>query len=641
MARWICLLAVLLGLGVYGMLAWSSAGRMALTSDEPLHIAGAIAIAERADYRINPEDPAGLARVAGLGLRAGDWTPEFSGVAWEKSVASTPSRWEWTNRAVCGGAELNQRIVQGTRAARLPMLCLALGLGAATAWLAWLIGGRQAGTWAAVVAVCLFTFEPTVLGHGALVKNDVPLALGFTLVGVALVMLWRRLTWWGVLLLAVAAAWSVSMKFSGLLLGPGVMLALAVRACWPASWELDVGFWRGRMRWWGRLLALPAVGLLCLGVVWSGVWAVYGFRYSITPDPALRATATEESDIARAALLWKRGGLVAVTPEAIATEPVPGPMRWAQWASGKRWVPEAFARGFTYTYATTIVRSSYLLDELTFSGRWQYFPIAVGVKWPLGLLALVALALAVAWWRWSAEMTGVAVLAGFYLLLAVTGGLNLGIRHLLPAIPIVLALLAVVAGRQLQIAWESRKRLPRQGRVAIAMAGVMGVAWLGMVGEVVGEMPRFLSFFNAPARSYGPHRILGDSNLDWGQDLPLLREWQLRNPDVVLSLSYFGTVSAEAYGIKYLPANGTSMPRRPTEENLPPGVLAVSVSHLQEILVPPAQLGLFAHLRRLQPIEVLGGTIFLFRIPPSEGDSDPKRWPMRFREQGGVRELGG
>jgi hypothetical protein len=240
---WMWLLGVGLALGVYGLLTWSSAGRMSLTSDEPLHIAGAYAIAQRADYRINPEDPAGLARLAGLGLRKVDWKGQFSGPAWEGSVSKSDSRWVWSNRTVSGDEVINERIEAGTRNMRFPMLLTAMALGAATVWLAWLVAGK----WAGVVAACVFAFEPTLLGHGALVKNDVPLALGYAVVGVALVLLWRKLSWWGVLLLAVAAAWSVSMKFSGLLLGPGVMLALAVRACWPgaAGWELDVGFWKG------------------------------------------------------------------------------------------------------------------------------------------------------------------------------------------------------------------------------------------------------------------------------------------------------------------------------------------------------------------------------------------------------------
>jgi hypothetical protein len=395
------------------------------------------------------------------------------------------------------------------------------------------------------------------------------------------------------------------------------------------------------MKWWVRPLAVLGVGAVCLGVVWGTVWGIYGFRYSMTPDPGLRAEFKGEMHMARASLLWKRGGIRATTAEAIATEPLPAVMRGAMWANEKRLIPEGFARGFIFTYASTIVRGSFLLDEMTLSGRWTYFPIALGVKWPLGLLALFGLAAVMAWWRGSVELTGVAVLAGFYLLLAITGGINLGIRHLLPTFPLLLAMLAVVVGRQLQAVWETRKQWKRSGgsKWGVGLAGVLWVAWVGMVGEVLGESPRFLSFFNAPARAYGPHRILGDSNLDWGQDLPLLRDWQARNPEEVLSLSYFGSVSPEAYGIRYVPAQGTWMPRRALERNLPPGVFAMSVTNLQETLIGPEDMGVFANIRAMKPMEILGGTIFLYRTPPRVEDVDAKRWPMRYVEPGGGKEM--
>src|SRR5205823_5401482 len=55
------------------------------------------------------------------------------------------------------------------------MLLVALALGALLAWWSWRLGGIVC----AVAAITLFTFDPNVLGHGALVKNDIALALIF------------------------------------------------------------------------------------------------------------------------------------------------------------------------------------------------------------------------------------------------------------------------------------------------------------------------------------------------------------------------------------------------------------------------------------------------------------------------------
>ena len=43
----------------------------------------------------------------------------------------------------------------------------------------------------------------------------------------------------------------------------------------------------------------------------------------------------------------------------------------------------------------------------------------------------------------------------------------------------------------------------------------------------------------APAESY---RLLTDSNLDWGQGLLALRDYQRNHPGEPIALSYFGSV---------------------------------------------------------------------------------------------------
>jgi hypothetical protein len=617
---WLIVVAVCLA--GYGVLAWVSMGRMSLTFDESLHIAGAYAIEVKEDFRINPEDPPGFQRVLGLTMREGDWPGVFSGEQWDKAVSDSTARWNWSNRTVCGGETFNRELEASTVRVRTPMLGIAIVLGAVTVGFAWLVGGRVAAMLVAVV----FALDPTMLGHGGLVKNDVPLAVGYTVVAIALVLLWRKLTWWGVLLLAGAAAWSVCTKFSGLLLGPGVVLALGLRAMWPGVWEADLGLWRGELRIrLARVLAVAGVAGVCTAAVWLGVWGVYGFRYSITPDAGVRADLEVDKRVARTYVLWKSKGTLALNPAAIAEQPVPMPIRVMERASEMRLVPEAFAKGFVFTYATTMLRWSFLLDEICIEGRWQYFPVVVLTKLPLGLLGFLGLGLTLAWWFGRREMLGVAVLAGFYLAVAVGGDMNLGVRHLIPVLPMVYVMSAVVLAR----AWEAREVGGRK-RMAWGLAG-LGVLLLGEVGSAGA---RFFSFFNVPARWYGPERILGDSNLDWGQDLYLLREWQARNPGVSLSLSYFGTLSPEALGIVYVPLEGTLQARSPLSPVTPPGVIVVSVTNLQETMLSSDRIGLYYNLRLLRPMEVIGETMHVYHWPPRPQDIRGEPWRIRILERG-------
>jgi len=80
-----------------------------------------------------------------------------------------------------------------------------------------------------------------------------------------------------------------------------------------------------------------------------------------------------------------------------------------------------------------------------------------------------------------------------------------GVRHVLP----VYLLLCIAASRTVYEASRSSRRLASSGAVAI-LAG-----WLGIYS--LHEHPDYLASFSEVVRA--PHRIVSDSDLDWGQDL--------------------------------------------------------------------------------------------------------------------------
>ncbi len=110
--------------------------------------------------------------------------------------------------------------------------------------------------------------------------------------------------------------------------------------------------------------------------------------------------------------------------------------------------------------------------------------------------------------------------------------------------------------------------------------------------------PHYEAYFNelvgGPANG---QRILVDSNLDWGQDLPALKQLlDDRGLDQVY-LSYFGTAPPEQYGINYRPL--PSFPRFVKGSEVkafnpytpPPGWYAISATSLR--------LGLYLQNREL------------------------------------------
>ena len=62
--------------------------------------------------------------------------------------------------------------------------------------------------------------------------------------------------------------------------------------------------------------------------------------------------------------------------------------------------------------------------------------------------------------------------------------------------------------------------------------------------------PGYLSYFTPFVRSTESYRLLTDSNLDWGQGLLALRDYQRNHPGEPIALSYFGSIDPALYGIQ-------------------------------------------------------------------------------------------
>ena len=138
-----------------------------------------------------------------------------------------------------------------------------------------------------------------------------------------------------------------------------------------------------------------------------------------------------------------------------------------------------------------------------------------------------------------------------------TQNLNLGIRYLLPIYP----LLIILVGRALTREWPGRGRGWAKGLV------VALVVWAAAEGARYA--PNYLAYFNQLAG--GPSRggrVLADSNLDWGQDLPQLAAWQRAHPEAApLHFAYFGPADITRYGVhaQRLPDLGPRDPPQPRE----------------------------------------------------------------------------
>jgi hypothetical protein len=255
------------------------------------------------------------------------------------------------------------------------------------------------------------------------------------------------------------------------------------------------------------------------------------------------------------------------------------------------------------------------MGETRLTGWWYYFPLAMTFKTPLATLAVVGLSLLtsvgslmriaqrrssrIGGWDWAC----LAIIPATYMANAMSTNLNIGLRHVLPVYPFLFIVAGLVVSR-----WISSGR-----RIVWAFVGFAAV---GLAAESASAYPNYLSFFNAAfGGSRGGLQLLSDSNLDWGQDLPALAEWQRKNPTTKLYLLYFGTADSAAYGIRcsHLPGGW------PLAEELgivegkmdEPGVIAVSATFLQRTYGSAPQQAAYAS-RFTNPIAILGGSIYLF-----------------------------
>jgi 4-amino-4-deoxy-L-arabinose transferase-like glycosyltransferase len=245
----------------------------------------------------------------------------------------------------------------------------------------------------------------------------------------------------------------------------------------------------------------------------------------------------------------------------------------------------------------------YLAGDFSASGWWYYALAALAFKVSLGTLLLIVLSL-VHLLRGVDDMEDglfVLVPAAAVVVASFFDGANLGLRRILPALPF----LYLFAGRAM--AWAAGSPL-RPARLALVLA-LLG--WT--VTETVRIYPHHLSFISAAAGGplRGPY-LLDDSNIDWGQDLPALADWQRRHPEATpLRLLYFGTASPRAYGVEAEAVSSVTELIAPR-----PGTYAISAHWLVRLRHLAPRLGPGVDwLRRFEPVGHAGYSIFVYDIP--------------------------
>lgn len=273
-----------------------------------------------------------------------------------------------------------------------------------------------------------------------------------------------------------------------------------------------------------------AACVIALAVTAVTIWAAYGFRFHTTDAPLEFRKLTRNP-----AVLF---------------------------ANDHRLLPQSYLYGIARVRADA-GRMAYLRGETRWGGFRSYFFWTFMTKTPIPTIAAIVAAIIIAIRRRTPDVVYLLVPAGFYFGAAVVESLNIGHRHLLPMYPYLYVLCGILSRR-----WFAAATLSFLSCIVVFTP--FDLMW-----------GRHLSYFNEIAG--GPRRgwkIVSDSNVDWGEDLPRMARWLTEhNIAEPINFAYFGSGDPRYYGIRYLNLRGAhrGAPYVPPDQMRKPGILAISI----------------------------------------------------------------
>lgn len=554
--------AICLSLIVLSAQLYFSVRRESQTWDEANHIFTGYRSWTHADFGLNPEHPPLLKLLA--------TTP----LLWSQPQSPALEERYFKEDAFLRGKEFLYQNDPDKILARTRTVAASLTLLAA---LVVFFGTREMfGRNAALIALALLTFDPNLLAHGALITTDVGLAC-FMFLSVYLFYRFVKSPSAPRLIMAgVAVGFVLAVKHTGLLVLPILFLLTLSEIIFNVVDRKNIG--RDALKLLGSLVLITLIG-------WVVLWSFYRFRYDARPD-----------------------GL-QINPPLI--EYVKGLKPSEAWpistAARFRILPESYLYGLVDVRLTADYYTSYVLGRVHAHGVWFYFPVVFLIKSTVGVLALFLLTLGVVVTRRlkrRREIVFLVVPAIFYLLVAMTVGMNIGVRHILI---LYVFLYVFIGGAAAYLIKRSRK-----------WAYAVAVFLLVHASSSVLAFPNYIPYANelwgGPSQT---HKYLTDSNSDWGQQLKSIKKYLDQRGTQECWFLYFaeGVAEPSYYGIpcKPLPTISTLWLNLPIDvPGSINGPVLISASNLSGVEFGPGSLDPYGQFKRLEPTAVIDRGVFVF-----------------------------
>ena len=562
----ICGLAAFLALFVFQYSRIADAN--SLTWDEGDHIYAGYMSWMHQDFGLNPEHPPLVKLVATLPLLGMQL----------KMPPLLDRRYEM--EAFLGGKDFVYKNDANTIAYRARMAAMLFTL--LLAAVVFVTARTFFGTGAGFLALGLMAFDPTVLAHGAVVTTDSAQSCFLLATVYFFYLYWKSPNMLHVVGVGVAAGLALASKHSTILLIP--MLALLTLL--ELVWRPEAGAEGSRMPTGKRILrtagALVAVSAIALGTLWT----FYGFRYAARGEgrklsPPLEVNITTIPSKTQAAVVREMAKL--------------------------HLLPESYLFGLSDVLAKSVGYHSFLFGKSYPTGLWYYFPVGMLIKSSLTFLifsgVLIWAMVTRRFQKWR-EILYLTIPPAVYMAFSIAGGMNIGIRHMLP---VYVCLFALIGGAVWRVVENNRKAL----YVAIALLVFQAVS----VSRVY---PAYVSYANEAVG--GPimvHEYMTDSSADWAQQMKSVKRyldahgirdcWFAYFAEGVLDYSYYGVTC------KPLPTADSLWVGEPA--NAPPAVdgpVLISAGILSGFEFGPGTLNPYEQFRTMKPDGQIDYGVFVF-----------------------------
>lgn len=423
------------------------------TFDEVAHLSAGFSYLRWNDYRLNPEHPPLVKKLAALplmwqtvwpgksvlldanaALTAKSADEQALGRAWGLALEDSDKEWPFGRLFLYGvrddftppttappdSAAFFNHADRLLFSARMPVMLLGVGL----AVLIFLWSRECFGFWGGVLSLALYCFDPNFIAHSGLVTTDLGVAL---FIFGAVYFLWRtcsRLNGLNVVLFLAFFGLAFATKFSAALLLPIFWLTVGIWILSPEPWRIGamagVGKHSRAFKMW-VILGLFAAALLSAYVI---IWASYSFRYSAAANPVAAArmegqilgqNAGATGPARESRILYRQPGhcpieaavrgsaaikmLLAKTPRQVVGDdqvlrvmdqaPLGLSGKLILFAQRYHILPEAFIYGFARADRDSHIRSSFLLGHYSLTGFRTYFFYSFLLKTPLPALILI------------------------------------------------------------------------------------------------------------------------------------------------------------------------------------------------------------------------------------------------------------